>query len=179
MGISCKIKVKHNFKKIEKLQNGLQNKMEQAIEGMLKNIQGYAIKLERGHKSDGILIELVNMQTNEIKGRVYADPSKFLGENGQSYLWFEYFGTGQYAEQEHIGNTKHFIQTGYTEWYIPVHKVGRKLNFPITTINNTQFYVATGAKPNRFLTDAEFKARAENKEIIKKKINEFLKEACK
>ena len=179
MGISCKIKVKHNFKKIKKLQNGLENKIEQAIEEILKNIQGYAIRLERGHKSDGILIELINMQTNEIKGRVYADPSKFLGENGQSYLWFEYFGTGQYAEQEHIGNTKHFIQTGYTELYIPVNKVGRKLNFPITTINNTQFYVATGAKPNRFLTDAEFKTRAENKEIIKKKINEFIKEACK
>lgn len=179
MGISCKIKVKHNFKKIEKIQSDLQGKIGQAIEDVLKNIQGYAIRLERGHKSEGILIELVNMQTNEIKGRVYADPSKFLGENGQSYLWFEYFGTGQYAEQEHIGNTKHFIETGYTEWYIPVHKVGRKLNFPITTINNTQFYVATGMKANHFLTDAEFKTRAENKEIIKKKINEIIKEACK
>ena len=29
------------------------------------------------------------------------------------------------------------------------------------------------------LTDAEFKTRAENKEIIKKKINEIIKEACK
>lgn len=46
---------------------------------------------------------MIDMSTKEVKGRVYADPSKFVTENGQSYLWFEYFGTGQYAEQEHIG----------------------------------------------------------------------------
>jgi hypothetical protein len=42
---------------------------------------------------NGILVEMVDMSTKEVKGRVYADPSKFMTENGQSYLWFEYFGT--------------------------------------------------------------------------------------
>lgn len=69
-----------------------------------------------------------------------------MTENGQSYLWFEYFGTGQYAEQEHIGKTKHFIESCYTEWYIPIDKVGRTLNYPIVTISGKQFYVAVRSK---------------------------------
>ncbi len=86
---------------------------------------------------------------------------------------------GQYAEQQHIGKTKHFIESGYTEWYIPVHKVGRSLNYPIVSINNIDFYVAVGAKANHFLEDAEFKSREENKEIATAKLNKMLKEACK
>ena len=69
-----------------------------------------------------------------------------MTENGQSYLWFEYFGTGQYAEQEHIGKTKHFIESGYTEWYIPIDKVGITLNYHIITISGKQFYVAVRSK---------------------------------
>lgn len=52
------------------------------------------------------------------------------------------------------------------------------MNYPIVTINNTLFYVATGAKPNHFLQDAEFKTRQENKETTKKKLEEFFKEVC-
>lgn len=122
---------------------------------------------------------MIDMSTKKVNGRVYADPSKFMTENGQSYLWFEYFGTGQFAEQEHIGKTNHFIESGYTEWYIPVNKVGRSLNYPIVTINKQQFYVAVGAKANHFLGDAGFKSRNENAEIVKKKLDEMLKEICK
>lgn len=122
---------------------------------------------------------MIDMSTKKVKGRIYADPTKFMTENGQSYLWFEYFGTGQYAEQDHIGKTKHFIETGYTEWYIPVKKVGRNLSYPIVTIKNEQFYVATGSKANHFLSDAEFESRNENQEIVAKKLEEMLKEVCK
>ncbi len=177
--LNCKVKVKHNFKKIEKIIQELPKVIEQSVEDILKNMQGYAIRLENANNSSGILVEMIETSTMQVKGRVYADPSKFMTNNGESYLWFEYFGTGAYAEQEHIGTTKHFIETGYTEWYIPVNKVARKLNYPIVTINNIQFYVATGAKPNHFLGDAEFKTREENKEIIIKKLNEMLKEVAK
>ena len=135
--------------------------------------------MKSGHKDDGVLIEMIDMSTRKVKGRVYADPSKFLTENGRSYLWFEYFGTGEYAEQNHIGKTKHFIDTGYTEWYIPVKKVAKSLNYPIVTINKSQFYVAVGSKANHFLSDAEFKSRNDNIEIVKKKIDAMLKEVCK
>lgn len=137
------------------------------------------LNLKNGHKEDGIIVEMIDISTKEVKGRVYADPSKFITENGQSYLWFEYFGTGEYAEQNHVGKTKHFIESGYTEWYIPVNKVGRSLSYPIVTINNNQFYVAVGSKANHFISDAEFESRTENIEIAKKKLDTMLKEVCK
>lgn len=150
MRLDCKIKVKHNFKKINEIQNKLPQIAKESLEDVLKNIRGYAIRLEKGHNEDGILIEMVNMSTKQVKGRIYADPNKFMTENNQSYLWFEYFGTGEYAEMEHIGKTKHFIETGYTEWYIPVNKIGRNLKYPIVTINDNQFYVATRFKSKSF-----------------------------
>ncbi len=148
--ISCDIKIKHNFKDINAIIQKLPQTAKIITEDILKNIQGYAVKLEKGHKEDGIIVEMIDMSTKEVKGRVYAAPSKFMTENGQSYLWFEYFGTGQWAEQEHIGKTKHFIESGYTEWYIPINKVGRTLNYPIVTISGKQFYVAVRSKSKSF-----------------------------
>lgn len=179
ISFNCNFKVKHNFKNINTIMQKLPQTAKIITEDVLKNIRGYAIRLEKGHKEDGILVEMVDMSTKEVKGRVYADPSKFMTENGQSYLWFEYFGTGQFAEQEHIGKTKHFIESGYTEWYIPVNKVGRSLSYPIVTINKQQFYVAVGSKANHFIGDAEFESRNENTEIAKKILDEMLKECCK
>lgn len=134
--------------------------------------------MKSGHKEDGILVELVETSTMQIRGRVYAEPNKFMADNNQSYLWFEYFGTGQYAEMGHIGNTTHFKESGYTEWLIPV-KPSLKLNYRIVVIEGVQFYLAHGVKSNHFLEDAEFKTRQENKEIVAKKISEMLKEVAK
>lgn len=53
---------------------------------------------------------------------------------------------GEFAEEEHIGTTKHFLESGYTEWYIPVNKVDRSLNYPIKIINGQQFYIAHRSK---------------------------------
>ena len=181
INLSCEIKTKYNYKRIEEIKKRLIQSLE--IETILKNIQGQAIRLENGHNSKGILVEMVETSTMKVKGRVYADPSKFMTKdaNGKDtcYLLFEYFGTGAYAEMEHIGKTSHFKETGYTEWYIPVNKVGRNLNFPIITIGGAQFYVATGAKGNHFLGDAEFETRNENLDITKKAIHNMLAEVCK
>ena len=169
--LHCKIKAKYNYKKIENLPSKLIEKTSEGLEEVLNNIKGYAIRLERGHNSQGIIVEMVETSTKQIKGRVYADPHKFMTPSGISYLWFEYFGT--------VGKSKHFLETNYEEWYIPVSKAGRGLNYPIVTFGNSQFYVAHGAKANHFLTDAEFKSRSENKEIIINKLNEMIKEVCK
>ena len=179
ISFNCNFKVKHNFKNINAITQKLPQTAKLITEDVLKNIRGYAIRLEKGHNENGILVEMIDTSTKKVKGRVYADPSKFMTENGQSYLWFEYFGTGQYAEQEHIGKTKHFIESGYTEWYIPVNKVGRSLSYPIVTINKQQFYVAVGSKANHFINDAEFESRNENSEIARKRLNEMLKECTK
>lgn len=93
ISFNCNFKVKHNFEKINTIIQKLPQTSKVMTKDVLKNIRSYAIRLEKGHKEDGILVEMVDMSTKEIKGRVYADPSKFMTENGQSYLWFEYFGT--------------------------------------------------------------------------------------
>ena len=175
--LSCKVKVKHNFSKINKVIKELPKSVATGIEEVLKNLQCEAVKLEKGHNQEGIIVERVELSTGKIKGRIYADPAKFIS-NGQSYLWFEYFGTGAYAEQDHVGTTKHFIESGYTEWFIPVSKVDKALGFPIVEIQGMQFYIAHGQAPNHFLSDAEFKTRQENVETIKKAIEEMLKGVC-
>ena len=179
MKFDCKIKAKHNYKKIQAIQKKLPQIAKEMVEDILKNIQTHAIRLENGRNGKGILVELIETSTMTVKGKVYADPNQFLTDKGESYLWFEYFGTGAYAEQEHIGKTEHFIESGYVEWYIPVNKVGRNLNYPIITIRGVQFYVATGAKANHFLGDAEFKTREENIELAKNKLKEMFTEVCK
>ncbi len=93
MKINCEVKVKYNYKKINDIIKNLPQFATECVEDVLKNIQGYAIRLEKGHKEEGIIVEMVDTSTMKTKGRVYADPSKFMTENGQSYLWFEYFGT--------------------------------------------------------------------------------------
>lgn len=176
--LKCKIKAKHNFKKFNQIEKKLPQVIVDGTEEVLMNLQTEAVRLEKGHNQEGIIIDKVDLSTNKVKSRIYADPTKFIS-NGQSYLWFEYFGTGRYAEQEHIGTTKHFIESGYTEWFIPVNKVNRNLEFPIVEIQGMQFYIAHGQEPNHFLSDAEFKTRDTNIEIVEKHIYEMLKEVCK
>lgn len=108
----CEIKGINNLeKKINKIITKLPKRVEESIEEVLKNIQGYSIRLENGHNSNGILVEMIENSTMKVKGKVYADPSKFITDNNESYLWFEYFGTGNFAEKEHIGKTKHFLES--------------------------------------------------------------------
>lgn len=178
INFNCNIKVKHNFKNIDAIVKKLPQTAKKITEDVLKNIRGYAIRLEKGHNEEGILVEMIDMSTKEVKGKVYADPSKFMS-NGVSYLFFEYFGTGANAEMEHVGKSKHFLESGYTEWFIPVSKVEKTLPYPVVNIQGMDFYIAHGSKANHFMADASFKSRNENTEIVKKKLDEILKEVCK
>lgn len=67
INFSCNIKVKHNFKNINAITQRLPEVAKEITEDVLKNIRGYAIKLERGHNEDGILVEMINMSTKEVK----------------------------------------------------------------------------------------------------------------
>lgn len=168
------IKTKYGLKRIDKLIASLQTDI--GIEDLLKNLRLTAIKLEKGQNENGILIEMY--ENGNQKGRVYATPEQFMS-NEISYLYFEYFGTGQFAEMEHVGKTKHFIESGFVEWFIPVDRVSKPLRFPVITINNMDFYIAHGQKPNHFLQDAEFQTREQNKETIANKLREMAKSICK
>lgn len=177
--ISCKFKVKNNFKNINTITQRLPQIAKDITEDVLNNIRGYAIRLEKGHNEAGILVEMIDMSTKEVKGKVYADPSKFMN-NGVSYLFFEYFGTGQWAEMPHVPNpTEHFKKSDYTEWFIPVSKVEKALGYPIVNIQGVDFYIAHGMKASHFMGDASFQSREENADIAKNKIEEMLMEVCK
>lgn len=171
--LSAKVKVKHNYKKFNKISNMLPEILPDLTKDILKNIRGYAVKLEKGHNEEGILCELVDTQTNEVKSRVYTD------KIAMPYALFEHFGTGSYAEMEHVGITKHFIESGFTEWFIPVSKAPKPLPYPIITIQDMQFYIAHGVKANHFMTDAEFQSREENIAIADERVKRLLEEACR
>lgn len=179
MQIRCNINVKHNFKNINKIIQELPQTISDSLEAVLNNMRGYAIKLEKGQNEEGIKCELIDTSTKEVKGRVYADPDEFMSESNISYLWFEYFGTGSNAEMEHVGKSKHFIESGFTEWFIPVSSVSKQLKFPIVNIQGQDFYISHGNKANHFLTDGEFQSREENKEIFANKLKEMIKECTK
>ena len=172
--IKCKVKGLNNLeKKINTIIRKLPQTVEKSVEEVLKEIRTCAIRLEKGHHDDGILAELVDVSNNTVKGKVYADINAF------PFFLFEHYGTGQYAEMEHIGKTKHFIESGYTEWFIPVAVAPRELPYPIVTINGMQFYIAHGTKANHFMTDAEFEMREKNIETVQKNIYDMLREVCK
>lgn len=99
MKLNFKIKAKYDYKRINAIVNKLPQTVRESVEDILKNIRGYAIKLERGNNEQGILVEMVDTSTMQIKAKVYADPSKFMAKDTTGketcYLLFEYFGTGR------------------------------------------------------------------------------------
>lgn len=173
ISFNCNFKVKHNFKNINALTQKLPQVAKEITKDVLNNVRGYVIKLEKGHNEEGILVEMIDMSTKEVKGRVYTDKDKF------PWAMFEHFGTGDFRELPSVGTTKHFLETGGSQWFIPVSKVEKQLGYPIIEINGMQFYIAHGVKANHFMNDGAFESRNENMEIAKKKLNEMLKECCK
>lgn len=142
--ISCSIKVKHNFKNIKAISNKLPQIAKEITEDVIKNIRGYAIKLERGNNEEGILCELVDTSNMKVRGRVYTDKDKF------PWAMFEHFGTGDYRELSAVGTTKHFLETGGSQWFIPVSKVEKTLGYPIINIQGMDFYIAHRSKSKSF-----------------------------
>lgn len=172
--IKCKVNgIKRLDKKLNAIVNKLSNIIEKSIEEVIKDTCQYAISLRRGNKTDGILFEMVDTNTKQVKARIYTDQENF------PYSWYEHFGTGEYAEMEHVGTTKHFIESGYQQWLIPVNKVNRDLPYRIITINDNQFYLAHGVKANPFMQKAEFEMRDSNIDTIQSNILNMLEEVCK
>lgn len=52
INFNCNIKVKHNFKNINAIVQKLPQTAKIITEDVLKNIRGYAIKLEKGHNEE-------------------------------------------------------------------------------------------------------------------------------
>lgn len=67
INFNCEFKVKHNFKNINAIIQKLPQTAKTITEDVLKNIRGYAIRLERGKNEEGILCELIDTSNMEVK----------------------------------------------------------------------------------------------------------------
>ena len=74
MKINCEVKVKHNYKKINDIIKNLPQFATECVEDVLKNIQGYAIRLEKGHKEEGIIVEMVDTSNMKVKRQNICSP---------------------------------------------------------------------------------------------------------
>lgn len=171
--IKCKIK---GLDSLNKKLNTMIRKLPQTtaigIENAIKGTCEYALHLKRG-KNEGILFEMLNIGTKEIKGRVYTDTNTF------PHSWFLEYGTGIWAEQPHIGTSKTFIESGFEYWFIPVNKVERTLHYPIINIKGSEFYLAHGMQSQPFMRPAGFERIDSNTEEVEKQIYKMLEEVCK
>lgn len=172
MEIKLKYKIENLEEKINKITKELPKTVEKSIGESIEETAEYAIRL-LGVNDNGITCEMINMKTKEIKGRVFTD------QNKMPWSWFREFGTGTYAQQPHIGTTKHFLETGYEEWYIPVSKIDNTLHYPIKIINGKQFYVAHSSKAKPFMRPAGFERREKNVEVVQEAICKMLNQICK
>ncbi|MGN1270617.1 MAG: hypothetical protein ACI4UX_01300 [Clostridia bacterium] len=67
INFNCEFKIKHNFKNIDAIIKKLPQTAKIITEDVLKNIRGYAIRLEKGHNEEGILVEMIDMSNMEVK----------------------------------------------------------------------------------------------------------------
>lgn len=74
MKFNCSVKVKHNYKKINAIYKRLPQMATDILKDVLENIRGYAIRLEKGHKEDGIIVEMIDMSTKEVKRKSLCRP---------------------------------------------------------------------------------------------------------
>lgn len=83
-------------------------------------------------------------------------------------------GTGIYALEEHIGDSRTFVKSGYKYWYLPVDYVNKQIGRKIT-LYGKDYYVMHGqpAKPHFVPAyNSNVKVRKEN---IAKAIKESMK----
>ena len=76
INFNCNIKVKHNFKNIEAITQKIPQIAKEITEDILKNIRGYAIRLEKGQNESGILVEMIDMSTKEVKRPCFCRPDQ-------------------------------------------------------------------------------------------------------
>ena len=162
------------YSKMNNLIKSLENSVREATEQSCKNVQQLALNNKRGTKDETMIpYEVEQLSKGVFQGRIHTDKNKF------PYASFLEYGTGTLAEREHIGTTKTFIKSGYRYWYLPVEKVGNKLNNTVISIDGTLFYVMHPTQPFPFMRPAGFQSRENTIKIMKDKLRDSLKGAIK
>lgn len=158
------------YKKMGNMSETIKKGAIQGINKALKETQELALQMKRG-SNKGIEIQLVDLNTNEIKGRVYTDSKTY------PYLVYLEFGTGIYADSEGGGSRAKQIP-----WYVHVSMADlSKYHYPIYTspITGEQFYVVHGMHPHPYMRPTAFQMHDKNVQTVAKEIKEMIKEAVK
>lgn len=153
----------------------LPNTTKNGIKTALENTRVLAVQIKPiSNYENKILIEFTDAQTNEIIGRLHTDKNTF------PHALFVEFGTGIYAEEPHIGNTKTFIESGFKYWFVPKEKVDlSKYGLTPVVIYGKEFYLLSGQQPSHFMRSAGFQSRESNIEEIEKALVDMIREVVK
>lgn len=160
------------YDKMDKVIKEMPKRTEIGMKNALGNVQEKALANKRGNKDKRLIpIEIVDVNSKQIVGRVYTDKDLF------SHAPFLEFGTGTKAELEHIGKTATFIASGYRYWLLPVDKVDKQFSPDrIVNINGELFYLMFATKPYPFMRPASFSSRQESADYINEEIGKLLME---
>lgn len=101
---------------------------------------------------------------------IYNDVSN---ENGQHYSLILEYGSGIWAEKEHIGKTQSFSASGFMYWYVPEEKAPELSEYPYERIEteNGVLYKVYGQTPKYIYEDAAMLVERN----ISRWINEYMK----
>lgn len=155
-------------KKLVKIMKRLPETATQGINEALKSTQQLALTLKRG-SNKGVLIELVDTKSNEIKGRVYTDSKNY------PYLTYLEFGTGLYADPEGGGSRAKKIP-----WYVHESMADlSKYNYQTIQTEQGKFYIVYGMHPYPYMRPAAFQNRDTNVELVEKEISQMIGEVVR
>lgn len=89
----------------------------------------------------------------EDKVVIYNDVTN---NNGEHYSLILEYGSGLYAEKEHIGKTDMFKSSGYMFWYVPEEEAPELIEYPYDRIETESgvLYKVYGQTPKHIYEDA-------------------------
>lgn len=94
--------------------------------------------------------------------------------NGEYYSLILEYGSGLYAEKEHIGQSPTFKATGYMYWYVPEEEAPELFDYPyerIVTEDGAVLYKVFGQTPKHIYEDAA--------ELIERNVARWVREYIK
>jgi hypothetical protein len=159
--------LKRFYKKMDKLIKELPKGVESGVKMALEDTKNLAIQIKGSGKSNqGILVEIIDRDKNEITGRVYTDVKKF------PYLVYLEYGTGLYADPEGGGSRAKKIP-----WFVHVSMADlSRYNYQIYTApDGEQFYIVYGMHPRPYMRPAGFQSRDANLDKVQEQIYETLR----
>lgn len=96
-----------------------------------------------------------------------------VNNNNEHYSLILEYGSGLYAEKQHIGTTETFIATGFMYWYVPEEEAPELFDYPYERIETDTgvLYKVYGQTPKHIYEDAA--------KIIQRNIARWIREYIK